>query len=110
MPTRMSINRKKEMWMRMWNVLRSQSLCTELSICRGLPRWPISKESGANIGDTGSIPGQGRFHMLQSNWVCAPQLSVYTIAWEPQLLSLFVLGPVLCNMRSHHNKKPMHQN
>ena len=33
----------------------------------------------ANAGDTGSSPGLGRFHMLQSNW-----------ALEPQLLSLRV--------------------
>ena len=92
-------------------MLRSQSLCTELSIYRGLPCWPSNKESGANIGNTGSIPGPGRFHMLQSNWVCAPQLlSVYTVAWEPQLLSLFALEPVLCNKKSHHCEKPVHQN
>ena len=28
----------------------------------------------ANAGDTGSIPGLGRFHMLQSNKACVPQL------------------------------------
>ena len=111
MPPRTSIISKKEVWMRMWNVLRSQSLCTELSICRGLPCWPSSKESGANIGDTDSVPGPGRFHTLQSNWVRAPQLlSMYTIAWEPQLLSLFALEPVLCKKRSHHYENPVHQN
>ena len=33
----------------------------------------------ANAGDTGSSPGQGRSHMLRSNW-----------AHEPQLLSLSI--------------------
>ena len=28
----------------------------------------------ANAGDTGSSPGLGRSHMLQSNWVREPQL------------------------------------
>ena len=27
-----------------------------------------------NAGNTGSIPGPGRFHMLRSNWTHAPQL------------------------------------
>ena len=28
----------------------------------------------ANAGDTGSSPGLGRSHTLQSNWACEPQL------------------------------------
>ena len=31
------------------------------------PGGPVDKNSPANAGDTGSIPGLGRFHMLQSN-------------------------------------------
>ncbi|KAM9052784.1 CDK2-associated and cullin domain-containing protein 1 isoform 2-T2 [Megaptera novaeangliae] len=39
-------------------------------------------------GDTGSSPGPGRFHMLQSNWALVPQLlSLCSRAREPQLLS-----------------------
>ena len=45
--------------------------------------------SGANAGDTGSIPGPGRSHMPQSNKAYAPQLlSLRSRALKPQLLSL----------------------
>ena len=33
----------------------------------GLPGGPVDKNSPANAVDTGSFPGLGRFHMLQSN-------------------------------------------
>ena len=52
----------------------------------------------ANAGDTGSSPGPGRSHMLQSN-----------LAHAPQLLSP-CLEPVLHNKRSHGNEKPVHRN
>ena len=32
-----------------------------------LPGGPVVKNPPANAGDTGSIPGSGRFHMLRSN-------------------------------------------
>ena len=38
------------------------------------PGGPMVKNPPANAGDTGSVPDQGRFHMLQSNSACAPQL------------------------------------
>ena len=42
----------------------------------------------ANAGDTGSIPGPGRFHMPRSNEAHVPQLlSPSSKAGEPQLLS-----------------------
>ena len=34
----------------------------------------MDKNSPANAGYMGSIPGPGRFHMPQSNWAHAPQL------------------------------------
>ena len=34
----------------------------------------MGKNLPANSGDTGSIPGLGRFHMLQSNWAPVSQL------------------------------------
>ena len=34
----------------------------------------VDKNLSANAGDTGSIPGQGRFHMPCSNEARAPQL------------------------------------
>ena len=40
-----------------------------------------------NAGDMGSIPGLGRFHMLQDNQAPVPQLlSQCSKAHEPQLL------------------------
>ena len=35
---------------------------------------PVVKNPLANVGDTGSIPGPGRFHMPQGSYPCAPQL------------------------------------
>ena len=46
------------------------------------------KSPPANAGDTGSSPGPGRSHMLQSKWAYAPQLlSLRSRAREPQLMS-----------------------
>ena len=42
----------------------------------------------ANAGDTGSIPGLGRFHNY----------------------SALALKPVLCSKRNHHSEKPEHHN
>ena len=48
----------------------------------------MAKDPPANAGDTGLIPGWGRFHMVQSNQSHAPQLlSLCSRAWELQLLS-----------------------
>ena len=49
----------------------------------------------ANTRDMGSIPGPGRFHLLQSNQ-----------ALELQPLKPACLEPVFSNKRSHHNEKP----
>ena len=43
-------------------VLRNPSKCYV-----GLPGGPVVKNLPANAGDTGSIPGLGRFHMRWSN-------------------------------------------
>ena len=48
----------------------------------------------ANADDTGSIPGPGRFHVAWSN---CPHV--------PQLLELVSPEAMLCNKRSHCNKK-----
>ena len=47
------------------------------NVFRGFPGGAVVESPPANAGDTGSSPGLGRSHMLQSNW-----------AREPQLLSL----------------------
>ena len=41
---------------------------------RDFPGDSVVKNSPVNAGDTGSIPGPGRPHMVQSNWAIAPQL------------------------------------
>ena len=46
---------------------------------QGFPGGAVVESLPANAGDTGSSPGLGRSHMLQSSW-----------AREPQLLSLCV--------------------
>ena len=57
--------------------------------CRDFPGGAVVRNLPANAGDTGSSPGPGRSHMLQSNYACAPQLlSLHSRAREPQLLSL----------------------
>ena len=46
------------------------------------------KSSLASAGDMGSIPGPGRSHVLWNNKDCVPQqLSLFSRAWEQQLLS-----------------------
>ena len=56
----------------------------------------MDKNPSANAGDMSLIPGPGRFQMLQA-----------TKAHVPQLLKPLNLETVLCNKRSHRNKKPM---
>ena len=55
---------------------------------QGFPGSAVVKNPPANEGDTGSSPGPGRSHMLQSNEARVPQLlSLHSRAREPQLLS-----------------------
>ena len=50
------------------------------------PGGTVVKNLPANAGDTGSSPGPGRSHMLQSNKARVPQLlSLRCRAHEPQL-------------------------
>ena len=52
------------------------------------PGGAVVKNPPASAGDTGSIPGLGRSHMLRSNKACALQLlSLLSRSREPQLLS-----------------------
>ena len=59
------------------------------------PGGPVVKNLPANAGEPGSIPDLERFHMLQDNQAC-----------EPQLLNLACREPMLDNKRSHLNEKP----
>ena len=61
----------------------------------GMPRvvqW--LKNSPASAGDTGAIPGPGRFHVLWSNRACEPQL----------------LASTLCNKRGPRSDQPTQPN
>ena len=71
-------------------------------IWRDLPGGPVIKVSSANAGDTGSIPGPGRFHMLWSNKarVTQPMKPVHARAHTPQLLSLCVASTETCVPRA----------
>ena len=69
---------------------------------QAFPGGSLVKNPPANAGDTGSVPGLGRFHMPRSNEASAPQLlSPGPGAQELQLLSPCVLEPVLCKKRGH---------
>ena len=57
------------------------------------PGGPVVKNPPANAEGMGSVPGWGRFHVLQSNQACTPQL-----------LSLHALEPVLCNEKPLQRK------
>ena len=77
---------------------------------RDSPGGTVVKSPPANAEDTGSIPGPGRFHTLQSIRAPAPQLlSFHSRAHELQLLKPVYLEPEFCNERSHCNEKPEHR-
>ena len=54
---------------------------------KDFPGGTVDKNLPANAGDTGSIPGRGKFHTLRSNQACVPQLqslhAASTEAYEP---------------------------
>ena len=54
---------------------------------------PGVKNPPASAGDAGLVPGPGRFHMLQGNQACVPQL-LKPVCLEPSLVaSLVVKNP-----------------
>ena len=62
-----------------------------------------------NAGDTGSSPGLGRSHVLQSHSAREPQLpSLCSGAQEPRVLRATLKGSTLCNKGSPRNQKPGH--
>ena len=70
---------------------------------RDFPCGAVVKNLPASAGDTGSIPGWGRSHMLQSNQARAPQLlSLHSRAHEPQLLK-----PVHLRSRAPQQETPL---
>ena len=71
------------------------------TVILGVPGSSGVKSLPASAGDTGSIPGPGKSHMLRSSWARAPQLlNLSSRAHESQLLKPTRLEPVL------HDEKP----
>ena len=61
----------------------------------------VGKNLPAKGGNTGSIPGLGRFHMTWSNHACVPQLlSPNSRVQELQLLKPTCVKPLLCNEKA----------
>ena len=59
-----------------------------VSDTQDVPGGALDKNLPANAGDTGLIPGSGRFHMSRSSEACVPKfLSLCSTAHELQLLS-----------------------
>ena len=89
----------------------------KITVRQDFPGGPLVKN--ANTGDTGSIPGPGRFHMLQGKAhvpqllkpvhfkVHTPQLlSPHTTTTEPTWRSYWALKPQLRNYRAHMPQLP----
>ena len=78
------------------------------------PHGPVVKNPPPSAGDRDLIPSLRRFHLPQGNSANVPQLlSPRAAATEPTCCnygSPSTLKPLLCNKRSHHNKKPTHHN
>ena len=80
-----------EVWVGLNSIIKLESL--------EFHHGPLVKNLPASSGDSGSIPGLGRCHLLWSSWTCGPQL-----------LKPACLEPLLHNKRSHCNEKPKHRN
>ena len=65
----------------------------------GFPGGSVVKNLPANAGDTGLIHALRRSHMLGSNQVHVPPLSLCSGAQEPQLLNPRALEPVCSTTR-----------
>ena len=86
-------------------------------VARDFSGGPVIKELPANVGNAGSIPGPGRFHMPKSNWTvyhncqaCALESMSHTEPIDCNYWSPCALESMLWIKRSHHNEKPTHHN
>ena len=79
-----------------WN---SDLMFTKTMLTGGFFGGPVVENPPCNAEDTGSTPGLGRPHVLQSN-----------LAQVPQLLGPRALEPMLHNERSHSSETPSHGN
>ena len=76
------------------------------------PGGTVVRNLPANVGGTGSIPGQGRSHMPRNNWARVPQLlSLCSRAHKPQLLSPRATTTEACTPRARapQQEKPPQQ-
>lgn len=73
-------------------------------ILRGPQAGTVDESPPVNAGDTGSSPGLGRSHLLQSH----SARSLCSGAREPRVLRATLEGSILCNKRSPRNQKPGH--
>ena len=78
------------------------------------PGGMVYKNLPVSVGDTGWIPGLGRFHIPQSNCTHIPQLlNLHSRAHASQLLSQVLQllksasSSVLRSKSSHRNEKPV---
>ena len=63
------------LWAAVYGVAQSRTWLKWLSSSRiDFPGSPGIRSPPTSTGDMGVIPGLGRCHMLQGNWVCMPQL------------------------------------
>ena len=69
----------------------------------------MDKNLPVSAGNTGSIPGPGRFHTPRSNYAPAGQL-LSPRAAPPEALEPVCLQPVRHSKRSHCDEKPTHRN
>ena len=80
------------------------------------PGGALAKNPPANARHTCSSPGPGTSHgatkpVHHNYWACALEPVCHNYwARVPQLLKPTRLDPMLCDKRSHHNKKPVHRN
>ena len=57
-----------------WGLNQNPKILCFKSLVQGFPGCPLVKNTSCHAGDTGSIPGLGRSHMLRGNEAHAPQL------------------------------------
>ena len=91
------------------SICRDPKIALKMKSIKNASGGPVVRNPPANAGDTGSIPGLGRSHMPQGNWVHVPWLpSPHSRAREPQLLSLCVTTTENCTPRAcgPQQKKP----
>ena len=99
-------------------LLKAEILCWEPSgqkpfTFRDFPGGAMVKNPPATAGDTGTIPGRGRSHMLRSNQAHAPQLlSLRSRACRPELLSphAATAEASMPRARAPQQEKPAHCN